>query len=361
MRSSLESKLKSIWKSIRSRYYWVGLGHELIYDLFNTPEMSWGQRMWAYRRGFLAYRITMYGLNEQNYHLYLPDFAYYRLHLINGRFHFWIDDKLTMKYVLHPFDNYLPRYYYHLGNGDQVTKLMDCPTDYGENLDAVLALLRQKGRLAAKLISGSRGQGFFKLTYHEGQYLLNDELLTLTELKAFLNRKESYLLTEWLSSNHELSRIWSGAASSVRIVVYRNKADQVRIAGAYVKFGTSVTGPVDNIAAGGISASVDIDSGSFADARIFRNNAMIPVKAHPDSGAVIAGTLPFWAEIRTILNAIGNYLPHFKYMGYDIVIGEDGFFIVEINSLPAIDILNCYSPLLADPEVAEFFNRLHQS
>lgn len=355
-----EQKIKSVRQKIIGRYYWVGLMHELVYDLFNTGNLSWSQKIWAYRHGFFAYRITEYGLNDDNYHLYLPDSVYYRLHPINGRFHFWIDDKLTMKYVLYPFDIYLPRYYYYLGNGGQVTRLMDCPTEYSESVDGVLSLLRQESRLAAKLISGSRGQGFYSLAYQEGQYLLNNEPINIAELKAFLARKQRYLLTEWLFSNPELSRIWSGAASSVRIVAYRN-ANQTRIAGAYVKFGTSSTGPVDNIAVGGISAKVDLDSGTFSDPRIFRDNQMQAIMVHPDSGEVINGTLPFWEEIKSTLYAIGDYLPNLIYMGYDIIISENSFKIIEINSLPAIDILNCYRPLLSDPDVSEFFNRLRES
>lgn len=356
-----ESKLKSIWKSVRSRYYWLGLGHELVYDLFNTRELNWRRKIWAYRRGFLAYRITEYGLNDQNYHLYLPDFVYYRLHPINGRFHFWIDDKLTLKYVLHPFDAYLPRYYFHLDSEGQVTRLMDCPSHYGETLDDILTLLREKGLLAVKLTGGSRGQGFSRMAFQDGQYILNEEPLTAVAMEGFLARQERCVITEWLSPHPELSQIWNGATSSVRVLAYRNKDNKTGIAGAYIKFGTSLSGMVDNISAGGLSAVVDVTSGAFHDGRVFRENKMDPIQVHPDTGVPLAGTVPFWEEIKPLLSAVGEYLPHFKYMGYDIVISHDSFKLVEINSLPAIDILNCYHPLLADPDVAEFFNRLRQS
>lgn len=356
-----ELKLKSAWKAVRNHYYWLGLGHGLIYDLFNTRELSWHQKIWAYKRGFLAYRITEYGLNDQNYHHYLPDFAYYRLHPINGRFHFWIDDKLTLKYVLHPFDEYLPRYYFYLDSNGQIIRLMDCPSHYGETLDDILTLLREKGLLAVKLTGGSRGQGFSRMAYQEGQYILNEEPMTSIAMKAFLARQERCLITEWLSSHHDLSRIWNGATSSVRVVVYRNKAGKTRIAGAYIRFATSLSGMVDNISAGGLSAVVDVASGSFHDGRVFRENKMDPIQVHPDSGVDIAGNLPFWEDIKSTLYAVGEYLPNFKYMGYDIVISDDGFKIIEINSLPAIDILSCYSPLLADPDLADFFRELRQS
>lgn len=238
---------------------------------------------------------------------------------------------------------------------------MDCPSDYGETLDDILALLRQEGMLAVKLTGGSRGQGFSRMAYREGQYLLNEQPESLIAMRAFLIRQERCLITEWLSSHRDLGRIWNGASSSVRIITYRGKDDKTRIAGAYIKFGTSLSGMVDNISAGGLSAVVDVASGSFYDGRVFRQNKMDPIHIHPDSGVEIAGKLPFWEDIKSALCAVGEYLPNIKYMGYDIVIIDDGFKIIEINSLPAIDILSSYHPLLADPNLADFFARLRQS
>ena len=347
-------------KSMLNRHYWVRWGREFVYDLFNTPQLSWSQKWWAYRRGFLARRIIEYGLNDDNSHLYLPDWAYYRLHPINGRFSFWTDDKLTIKYILEPFDIYLPRYYYHIGLYEQVNRLMDCPDHYGQNPEGMLNIVHELGAMAAQPSSGSRGLGFYKSGYQGGQYSLNDRPASPADIADFLAAREDYVFTELLVSHPDLVRIGDGAASSVKIVAYRNEDQPIRLAGAYIKFGSSLSGTMDNMSAGCIVADINLANGEFGDSKIFRENRVYPIQVHPDSGAEIGGTVPFWEEIKSTLSKVGEYLTHFRYLGYDIIITPDGFKFVEIDSLPAIDVLNCYHPLLDDPSVAQFFDSMRR-
>src|SRR5699024_5789375 len=114
-----------------------------------------------YKKGFFSKSIRNYNLTEQNYHDYIADFDYYKLHPINKQFSKWIDDKVTMKYILSPFKDYLPEYYFELYRGK-----VHCLMDYDKRIknpevDLVLELLKEKGDLALKLIKGSKGIGFY--------------------------------------------------------------------------------------------------------------------------------------------------------------------------------------------------------
>src|SRR5699024_11144514 len=95
-----------------SPYFGPKVAKEFLNDLFRYKETTLKEKIWAYRRGFLSKSIKQYKLNEDNYFKYMPDLTYYKLHPINGKYGKWIDDKLTMKYILNPFNEYLPKYYF---------------------------------------------------------------------------------------------------------------------------------------------------------------------------------------------------------------------------------------------------------
>ncbi len=58
------------------------------------------QRLYALKHGFFPGRIELYGLTENNRNYYLPDYQYFMMHPYNHHFKIWINDKLTLKYVL---------------------------------------------------------------------------------------------------------------------------------------------------------------------------------------------------------------------------------------------------------------------
>ena len=77
---------------------------------YKETDMPAKEKIWALKRGVYPWRIGQYGLNEENYKEELSDKEYFRLYPINGRQKMWIDDKLTVKYILRPFDNHMPKY-----------------------------------------------------------------------------------------------------------------------------------------------------------------------------------------------------------------------------------------------------------
>lgn len=90
-----------------------------------NKENSLKEKFWAYNRGFLSPKIKEYGLTEENYKLYISDFEYYKLYPINNQFRTWIDDKVTTRYILSPFDEYLPKYYCHIQKRGVIIPLLD--------------------------------------------------------------------------------------------------------------------------------------------------------------------------------------------------------------------------------------------
>ncbi len=345
-----------------SNYFASHILEERYRDLFLNKKTTIKDKVWAQKRGFLSDKIAFYGLTEDNYHDYLPDFDYWKMHPINGQFGSWIDDKLTPKLILHPFSEYFPEYYYQVGN-DEVLKLTDCPPDYGQSFEDLIILLKEKKFLAAKLMAGSLGQGFYKLSYDgEKYYKSNDDISEEDLWKLFNDWKNmksgSYLITEYLHSHCDLAKIWSEAPNKLRVMVIREKNKPAILGGAFFSFGTSKTGVIDNASVGGVVCSVDLQTGELSRPVILENKKLVPLEYHPDTGVRVSGILPHWELITKTIIAISEYIPQIKYMGYDIVITEEGFKILEINSHQGYTFLQYYCPAFKNPLVADFFTEL---
>ena len=103
------------------------------------------ERKWAMTRGFFPSRTDLYGLNEDNYRFFLPDYVDFMLHPYNNHFVVWINDKLSLKYTLGgDFANILPEYYLYIENNGEYTYLKDSPKTIAKDKDFVLNLLKEK-------------------------------------------------------------------------------------------------------------------------------------------------------------------------------------------------------------------------
>lgn len=142
--------------------------HDVWCDLISSNGVELKTKRWAYRHGFLSYRIPQYGITEENWTQYISDFEYRWLRHINTKYKYWLEDKITIKYVASGYSECLPGYYYYtcFRNGEhRIVPMMDLPEGYGASAEDILRLAREKGVLALKPDKGSHGSGFYKLTW----------------------------------------------------------------------------------------------------------------------------------------------------------------------------------------------------
>jgi hypothetical protein len=328
-------------------------------DIFSNKKTTLSQKLWAQKRGFLSDKINYFGLTNNNYKDYLSEFDYFWLHPINGAYSHWIDDKLTTKYILQPFSEYLPEYYYHFYNGE-ILRLADCPYGYQQTIRGVMDLLKEKHHLAAKFNSGNKGDGFNKLTFDDPGYYINNILSTGDEMDEFIgflleNQKDEYLITEYVQAHRDFERIFNEIPSTVRIMVIREKNQSPRILFANIFFAEKKTGIVNNSGLGGVLCLVDIDSGLYSDGKTYMDGKYIDCKYHPDTNVLLEGVLPNWPLICGKIQEICKYIPQLRLMGFDIIITNDGFKILEINSHPGLSYMQSYFPVFKTENAREFF------
>ena len=321
-------------------------------DLFSHNGVPLSTKRWAYKHGFLSYRLEQYGIDKTNYKNFISDYDYRYLRHINNKYRVWLEDKITVKYICSDYNQFFPEYYYHISvrNGEKrVIPLMDCPKDCGDRFEDIFKLVEKVGVLACKPQRGSQGQGFYKFSFHDGKYYLNHQEASKAEITEILNNEESqYLITEYIQMHPTLKKIYDGAVNTLRIIVFKKDGKTPVIGNAYMRFGSSKTGAVDNMGAGGMFVQVDIDTGRFYNGKIITENSILPCSHHPDTGELIEGYLPNWDLVKQGVIDLSYAMPQLEYLGFDVAISEDGMKLPEINRAPGYPKIEKFSPLTND-------------
>lgn len=324
---------------------------------------------WALLRGFYPGRVELYGLDESNWRDFMPDYASYMMHPYNGWQRIWVNDKLTLKYVLESeeFTGLLPRYFLYVGNDGRFTYLMDTPSDLPRDRYFLRRLLEREGILAMKPNNGTGGLGFMKVELSGGGLIVNNEPKNDDFLEEILPDLNNYIVTSYVRQHHELAAIWPGTECTLRIVLARMPSvdsfslGDWRCMYSYARFGLSSSGGASNLSSGGIGVGLDFETGRMK--RIgyryaqFCEGGNCAYDCHPDTGFVWEGvTLPNWSIVRSFIASICERLGSLDYMGFDLIITEDGTQLLEVNTKPSSAYANIiYGPILSSDDARCFY------
>lgn len=335
------------------------LRDSLINEFINNPEkLSLKKRRWAWKRGFLAQKINNYSLKEDNYKDYLSDFDYYMLYPLNNQFSVWIDDKLSMRFVLDRFSEYLPDYYASIDNSGWICFLPEMPSGYSSGDDtAITALLRKKKILVAKRNQGSGGDGFYCLTYENDAYYANKKKMNEEEFIQFIHSLRCYLITEYIVQNERYKKICESAAHTLRIQTARTDNGEIEVLFSFFRWGMDDKDFHVAHSTAGVNAAVDIDKGAINSAYYLDENGIYhnDITHHPVSNEPLTGKIPYWDEIVSLCKKIHSYLSELSYLGFDIIVTDNGFKFIEINSHSGIRTYQHVYPFMKDKRCREYY------
>ena len=304
-------------------------------DLLHTKGVPLKTKLWAHKHGFLSFRTYQYGLTKENYLRYLSDYDYYWLNRINNDYQKWVNDKTTYRYVMEPYKQYVPKYYFSCFKRDGklfISKMWDCPADVPEGFEGMTEMLRRSGKLAFKASAGTHGDGFYCLSYEDGKYFINGKESSEQELKKTVeNNKSFYVVTEYLEMNDELKKIYAKSVNTVRIMVINAHGYDPKIMQTYMRIGSEKTGYTDNVGYGGVCAMINKETGELYQPEQLVKHRYIPCPVHPDTGTPIAGKIPNWEIVKEKVPEICRYFAELEYLGFDVAITNEGFQILEIN------------------------------
>lgn len=354
----LETMLQEGYTRRFAKRYLTQLGKENEMSCFDTE-----YRRWAHEYGFYVENASSYPLSPENIDYYLSDYDYYKVWPLNNWTRIWINDKLTIKYLLadSPYGDIMPKYYFYTTK-DSLVSLIDTGSKEG-SIDNFVNVLKEVGEFACKPCNGTTAIGFFKLSYSEGCYFFNDNIITIDEIKDIISKHPNYIFTEYLRPDPYFKKI-SDQIHTLRIVTLNERGNTPIIVGGYLRFPTRYNGKAnytvldgDDVTRYNLFIDLDINNGHFYNAKRTFINRTEPTLRHPDSNELLDGYIPNWQDVKEQILGIAQRFNTLEWLGFDIGITENGIKCMEVNSHPGIKYMQIFKPLYDNEILAEYFER----
>lgn len=304
--------------------------------------------------GFLSESYVLYDFERNDPSLYLSDMSRFaRTFWINRSPHL-LDDKFAFAVMLESLGYPTAPIRALAGRGQIMS------SDTGRRLDATscMELVQRHDALVIKPRFGGGG-GRIRFVRVDGPGLLvNDQPTNLSDFVTMLKQSQ-HIVTDVIHQHAYAARVHARSTNTIRVLTMIDVENGTPfIAAAVHRFGTSASFPVDNWSKGGISAAVDLATGTLGPGVTFPMRYPRRIHAcHPESGVQIVGTvIPHWPSICAgVLGIAGRLPPDTPYVGWDVIVTRDGFVVLEGNRYSDVNLLQVHGPLLADPRVRAFY------
>lgn len=343
-------KLIKLLRKISINY--TALKYLLAQEKDSKSKLKLQKKIWCLFHGFSSEKYELYNFDTNNHKLYLSDYKRRKTSKINEAYSLIINDKNIFSKIF-TSHGVTAKVFGTVKNG--VIVIDNHTKTFGE----FIAFVKRQRKLIIKKYRGGGGKGIYKLTYEKDSFYLNDQPLKEDDVHIFMNDLSNHQIVEHLSQASYSNNIYSGTINSIRIITMMDpETNEVFIPIAVHKFGSETTKPVDNVWNGGMTAKIDIETGILGkSAYHHENNNKIEWKStHPDTDVLIEGTeVPGWAQVIDKVKDIAQSENYLKYVGWDVVVTDNGVRIIEGNNYSDVNILQIHQPLLMDERVKKFY------
>lgn len=186
------------------------------------------------------------------------------------------------------------------------------------------------------------------------EFLVNNQPYSSEELLELIGSLDGYLVTEFIRPHGTIARVYPNVANTIRLMVIKEEDQAAFLANAFIRFGTDQSGGADNAATGVIAAILDLETGQYDKGCLIQAEGVRRIEHHPDTGTRIQGSIPCWASLVDQVLAMTDYLGKLSWLGFDIVVTEDSFKLLEINSHQNVRTIQYFYPLLKNNPATEF-------
>jgi hypothetical protein len=303
-------------------------------------------------RGFLSESALYYGLDEENWRPYVTDFERsLRTPFINGIYNPVLNDKLVFYHTMVSLGAPTPTVYGLVG--EQVIAWVHAPREV--EAEGIRGLLERVPEVVLKPVNGGLGDRISFVTSQEGVPFVNGEPSTDDRVRELLS--PGTLICERIHQGSYASGVFEGAINTLRVITMWDYAARAPfVAVAEHRFGTRRSAPVDNTAKGGLFAGVDVRTGTLTKSLQITDGQLEWSSRHAETGAQIEGlAIPGWDEMCAGLLRLAARLAHIPYIGWDVVMHDEGYSIIEGNTYPDAQTQAVSGPFLADPRVQAFY------
>lgn len=328
-------------------------------DKIISQSGKWGS-LWNYKHGFLQSTIDVCGINKNNYKQFISDREYWYGHPYNGSYTTIIDNKLWLPLLLKDYLEHCPKYYFFKDKSG----FIDLTINKRTSIDNVLCLIEAEKIVALKHTHSSLGKGFYKVsTRDDGDYLLNDDILNKEQFQSFLESLDCYLFTEYVIQHRYSQEIAPKSLNTLRLLtVWDYDKKSFFVARAFHRFGANGS-TVDNLAAGnGVLVYIDKNTGITTGEGVVKtfnkDNSYTKNVVHPNVNVDLSNlVIPNFSEIMNKIIDIANSHSYLRYIGWDFAITDDGFKVIETNSLTTLSTIQQSTGFLEDNRICKLFKK----
>ncbi len=337
---------------------WLRKMVAFVQEEWRSPvRLPWALTWRAWCLGFTRRTCLYYDLDRNDPSDYLSDYQQnVRTPSINGPMNDIVFSKLGFHLLMRWCGGPCPRLLAVIRDGVVLPSEGGVARDTRRWLEARLA---EEGRLVMKPVRAFKGYGFMALAQNPAGWTLNDVPVEPDEATALVRSLDNYIVTTYAQQAAYAREIYPRTANTVRMLTLWD-IDEHRpfVAAVAHRFGTSRSGPVDNWRGGmgGLSASIDPETGRMGRGATFENGQLTWHLKHPETDAKIAGVVVTrWDELRDAILALAARLAFAPDLAWDVVVTDEGFEILEVNGASGMVLFQVHRPLLADPRVRRFY------
>lgn len=341
MKNKLKNKIKDKYKELKVYIKQILLAKA-------SYELPFFKRIYMKIKGFTPDQYVLYNLKENNIDNYISEMERWKSREINGKYKLIMDDKLLFPEMFGKYVN-VPKNLAWIRN----KKIHNFTGNYFTNREFI-DLIYKQGKIILKPNYGGGGRGIYIVQKTNKGLLYNNKLISKDKLLEKIKRLDDYIVCEFINQHRYSNEIFDKSINTIRILTIINpESGGVSIVDAVHRIGNKESIPVDNASRGALVAKVDLDSGRLGVARNYFSEQVH--KNHPDSNSRIKGVkIPFWNNIKkSVIDAARNF-PYVYYMAWDIVVTEEGFYVIEVNASTGLDLVQMWEGK-RNNQLGEFF------
>ncbi len=305
-------------------------------------------------KGFHHKRTIPYDLAKWRFSEYISDFEQKKLQFVNHPYNKLLNNKLIFSTYFGTFFR-TPRCYCIVEKGRIAPVNRN---DVVRDVRDLTSLAERAGKLIVKPLEGMDAQGIHLVTHSERGLEINYARCGAGGLEPFIRSLDGYLVEEFIEQGAFTRTLHPTSSNTLRVITLIDpSSSEPFIPIATLRIGTSRSAPVDFFPLGGLIAYIDVETGELSEAMAMgKDGGLVFSDHHPETKVPIKGlVVPGWKRLAaTLLETAGTVAPLLKVVGWDVVVTDDGFAVIEGNSGPDTKIQGLDRPLARDPRVLGF-------
>jgi hypothetical protein len=268
-----------------------------------------------------------------------------------------INNKLLLPHLMGSVGLPCPRILGFRRNGQWMTssgkRIRDLPGWLGD-------LISGEKKIVAKPVKGLKGKGLVFIEKSGNYFMANGREIEKMRLPGLFPKKRDFVITAFVEQAEYARSLYPHTSNTLRILtLWDIEANEPFVAAAAHRIGMSRSFPVDNWKAGlgGLASDVRLDEGMLGPgAAVEDGNRVVWHAHHPETGAAVRGVVvPRWQKIVERICEGARRLCFLPFVGWDILVTDEDFCVLEINGFPGLHLHQVHRPLLSDPRVRLFY------